>query len=854
MDTIIEKILSPNHTECLVVSHDLVILETSPGVQRFVEFPAEVMLGKDVRVSFPELIEYENYLIDIIEGQQKSFELKGIISSKQTGPSCYLDWHIIGLKNSLIFLIKDATERNVLEQKLLQEKQTDNLLTENLLNALSTAYNYIDKLLTSIRDALFITTDSGNITTVNQTALELFEYSQEELILQPISTLINDDKFLQKAFQLNHLSKRDFLHDYEVICQTKTQRKLIVSFSAVSTEIEGLQHFVYVGRDITQRKRTEQLQSVEHTTTRILASSTTVSQATTKILSTICFELGWDLGEFWSIERQTNELQLSSTWHRPSVNFPEFELVSQQMTFSPKVGLPGCVWARSEPVWVNDLQNENDQWRESAVKEGLHGAFGFPIKCGNEIKAVMTFFSHNIQQPQSDLLSVMVIIGSQIGQFILRCQAEAALRESEERFQAFMNNTPAVAFMKDSEGRYVYLNKTLEHHFNIELANLQGKTDFDWIPQQTAKQVRENDTQVLSTGKVGQIIETVPTPDGRPHYWLVFKFPFQDGEGRQLVGGVAFDITERKLLEQALFEEKELAQVTLQSIGDAVITTDASGQIKYLNPVAEQLTGWSLQDAQGKPLAEVFKVVNETTREVLENPVEKALRSGSIVGLDKNSVLITRNGSEIPIDDSAAPIRARDGQIIGTVMVFQDVSQIRSMARQLSWQATHDALTGLFNRREFEFRLEEALKSAKTENLQHSLCYLDLDRFKIVNDTCGHIAGDELLRQVTEVLQNSVRSSDTLARLGGDEFAILLEFCPLEPALRIANTILQRIQEFRFIWQDKSFNIGVSIGLLVFNADNQSMNSVLSAADAACYVAKNKGRNRVHIYHTDDTE
>jgi diguanylate cyclase (GGDEF)-like protein/PAS domain S-box-containing protein len=840
MDTILEKLFYPNSTEYLVVSYNLIILEASPGVQRFADCPTHVMPGKDVRVGFPELRRYEKTLIDIIEGQRKSFELKSVAGIRELIFPCYIDWYIIDSADHLFFFLQDITEKMILEHNLLSEDETDIFLTDTLFNALSSAYTYIDKLLTSIRDALFITTDTGNITTVNQTALDLFEYSQEELILQPISTIINDEKFLKQTVQLKPLSKSDFFHDYEVVCQTKTQRKLFISFSAVSTEIEGLQHFVYVGRDITQRKRTEQLQDVEHSTTRILASSTTVSEATTKILSTICSNLGWDLGEFWSVDRQTQELQFNSMWQVPSVYFGEFELVSQQNAFSRSV------WARGEPVWINDLQSENSLSRE-AVKKGLHGAFGFPVKCGNEIKGVMAFFSRHIQQPQPDLLTVMTMIGSQFGQFILRYQAEAALRESEKRFQAFMNNTPAVAFMKDSQGRYVYVNKTLERQFNMKLASLQGKTDFDWLPEETAKQLRENDQHVFSTGKAAQVIETVPTPDGCLHHWLVFKFLLEDGEEQQLVGGVAVDITERKLLEQELFEEKELAQVTLQSIGDAVITTDASGQIKYLNPVAEQLTGWSLADALGKPLAEVFKVVNETTGEVVENPVEQALRSGSSIGLAKNSVLITRNGGEVPIDDSAAPIRARDGEIIGTVMVFQDVSQLRTMARQLSWQATHDALTGLFNRREFEYRLEQAINSAKTENVQHTLCYLDLDKFKVINDTCGHIAGDELLRQVTALLQSSVRTSDVLARLGGDEFSILLEFCPLEAALRIANTILQRIQEFRFVWQDKTFHIGVSIGLLVFNANSQSMSSILSAADAACYVAKNNGRNCVHI-------
>ncbi|WP_341528330.1 EAL domain-containing protein [Nostoc sp. UHCC 0302] len=311
---------------------------------------------------------------------------------------------------------------------------------------------------------------------------------------------------------------------------------------------------------------------------------------------------------------------------------------------------------------------------------------------------------------------------------------------------------------------------------------------------------------------------------------------------------------ERKQAQEALFQEKELAQVTLQSIGDAVITTDAQGLVQYLNPIAEKLTGWSQSEAQGLSLSEVFQIVNETTREPVANPLEKALREGHTVGLANHTILIARNGDEFAIDDSAAPIRASNGQIIGAVMVFHDVSHTRSLSRQLSWHASHDALTGLVNRREFEHHLEQAIKDAKMHNEQHALCYLDLDQFKIVNDTCGHLAGDELLRQVTALFQSQVRKTDTLARIGGDEFGLLLNQCPLEQAQRVSNSIRQKVQEFRFVWQEKLFAIGVSIGLVMIHTNSESVAHVLSLADAACYAAKNRGRNRVHVYQVDDVD
>jgi diguanylate cyclase (GGDEF)-like protein/PAS domain S-box-containing protein len=314
------------------------------------------------------------------------------------------------------------------------------------------------------------------------------------------------------------------------------------------------------------------------------------------------------------------------------------------------------------------------------------------------------------------------------------------------------------------------------------------------------------------------------------------------------------DISDRKRMEQAFFEEKELAQVTLQSIGDAVIATDSDGYISTLNPVAEKLTGWCTSEAKGLPLASVLRIVDETTRMPIENIAQIALYEGRIVDQGYNSLLIARNNHEFAIDHCVAPIHACNGQIVGAVVVFRDVTQVRTQARQLTWQATHDPLTQLVNRHEFEYQLEHALHSAKGYGQEHVMLYLDLDRFKIVNDTSGHVAGDELLRQVSQLFKSNIRKTDLLGRLGGDEFAVLLYNCPPQQGLDIAELLLQSIQGFRFAWQDKTFSLGVSIGLVAINPKTASTSAVLSAADLACYAAKNKGRNRVQVYQAGDRE
>ena len=325
------------------------------------------------------------------------------------------------------------------------------------------------------------------------------------------------------------------------------------------------------------------------------------------------------------------------------------------------------------------------------------------------------------------------------------------------------------------------------------------------------------------------------------------------GVAVRMAGSIS-DINEKKLADAQLFAEKERAVVTLASIGDAVITTDSSGKVEFLNPIAEALTGWQNADAEGMHLGDLLKVKGESDHRETPDLVEMVLRSGRTVTMSTNLSLVRRDGTEISINESAAPIRNRAGEIVGIVVVFYDISHERHYAARLSYQACHDALTGLFNRNEFERRLSLALKSTKDQKRNHSLLYLDLDQFKIVNDTGGHTAGDELMRQISALLQVRLREGDTLARLGGDEFGILLENCLPEQGERIADDMRQAIRDFRFSWSGLPFNVGGSIGLVTIADDDLTLAEVLRAADTACYVAKEKGRNRVHLYSPDDAE
>ncbi len=434
---------------------------------------------------------------------------------------------------------------------------------------------------------------------------------------------------------------------------------------------------------------------------------------------------------------------------------------------------------------------------------------------------------------------------------IERGQMLQCLRRSEERY--------ALAVRGAKDGLWDWDILTNQIYFSPRWKRMLGCSEEElWQePEEWFNRVHPQDLAELQTAIVSHLRGDTSHLENehrilhqdQSYRWMLCRGQaIWDTQGKAYrLAGSQTDITERKALEQAIFQEKELAQVTLTSIGDAVITTDVAGRIESFNPAAQKLTGWSFPEVKGKLMGEVCHIFDEITRQPAANPAEIAIKEGRVVNSSHHLILVSRQGQEFAIDDSSAPIRARDGEIVGAVVVFIDITEERNMAKKMSWQANHDPLTGLVNRREFGRRVETALQDAKSKSYQHALCYLDLDRFKIVNDTCGHAAGDELLRQITVLLQSKVRKSDTLARLGGDEFGVLLYQCPIEKALELANTLRSAIYEFRFAWQDKLFAVGVSIGLVAIHSETKSLDSVLQAADTACYTAKNHGRNRVSL-------
>jgi diguanylate cyclase (GGDEF)-like protein/PAS domain S-box-containing protein len=420
-----------------------------------------------------------------------------------------------------------------------------------------------------------------------------------------------------------------------------------------------------------------------------------------------------------------------------------------------------------------------------------------------------------------------------------------------ELFGALAATLPEVALIHTNT--ILYANRAAGELFGIDAAALTGKPVTDLLRPAYRAMIRKQISEHLQGSEPLTPVEVQLIGGDDLGLWVELHCARLVYEGEPAFLTVARDITHRKSLEASLGRGKLQARITLESIGEGVITTDRNGAIDYMNEAAEQLIGTNRTLAIGKRLLDLIALIDEVDRSSLGDPVQKCLAERRRVNLGRRALLLSKQADrEFSTELTASPIRGPDAQVAGCVVIFHDVTEIRGITREMSYQATHDALTGLVNRPEFERRLEAALNSARGEGVGHVVAYLDLDRFKNVNDSCGHIAGDNLLRELAALLKQRVRDSDTVARVGGDEFAMLLAGCPLDKARQISEDVCQAVAGYQFAWQDQLFEIGVSIGLVEVGQESGSAETVLGAADSACYVAKQQGRGRIHVYSTRD--
>lgn len=422
-------------------------------------------------------------------------------------------------------------------------------------------------------------------------------------------------------------------------------------------------------------------------------------------------------------------------------------------------------------------------------------------------------------------------------------KSEKKITESQKLLEDILNHTSACIYLKDLEGKYLFINRQFELLFHVSNKAFIGKTDFEIHPTEIAETLRKNDKEILDTLDNIDYEEDVQKNDGL-HTYMSTKFPLFDQYGQvYAICGMSTDITKRKETELNLRK----LNLAVEQSPNLVVITNTNGVIDYVNHKIIELTGYQPDEVIGKKPS-IFK--SDKTPDSVHKDLWETITAGNVWrGVFQNK---KKNGDTYWAQESIAPVKNDIGEITHYVAIQEDVTSARTLSEKLTYQAEHDPLTGLINRQAFEQRLERVLETAKENKSRHALCYLDLDQFKIVNDSCSHAAGDELLRQLSKELLQAIRHRDTLGRLGGDEFAILMEHCTLAHARRTAENILSTVAQFQFGWENKSFRIGVSIGVIQISYQSGSVGDLLKQADIACYAAKDAGRNRIHVFLQHD--
>ena len=453
-----------------------------------------------------------------------------------------------------------------------------------------------------------------------------------------------------------------------------------------------------------------------------------------------------------------------------------------------------------------------------------------------------------VERASDDLAALGKVI-NQLFDAINDREQEALARDT--LFQDLANAMPDVVLVHGDKIHFA--NTAASELLGIDAKHLTGHPMIDLVRPAYRTRFRNNTTALLK-GDADVMNEELQLVDGhKGSRSTESRSVAVSYRGQPSVLTIARDVTYRKSVEASLGRSKHQAQVTLESIADGVITTDTNGVIDYLNSAAQELTGASAQESVGKRLSDIVKLVDETDRRDLGDPVSQCLISRKRISLGRRALMVSLlDDKELSVEVTASPVASLDGSVSGSVIMIRDVSELRGLTARMSYQAAHDGLTGLINRREFERQVSVALQASSKDSGSHVLCFLDLDRFKTVNDTCGHQAGDLLLREISSLVKEQVRDSDYVGRLGGDEFGMLLVGCPLKKARQIADDVCEAVRTYRFVWQDKIFSIGVSVGLVEIGPDSTSVEDVLSAADSACYLAKEHGRGRVHVYSAKD--
>jgi diguanylate cyclase (GGDEF)-like protein/PAS domain S-box-containing protein len=476
----------------------------------------------------------------------------------------------------------------------------------------------------------------------------------------------------------------------------------------------------------------------------------------------------------------------------------------------------------------------------------------------NGIGPLVTWLDHidvagdNLSRPAMALEGADSRLVSTVGDLVARVQQyRDKLLVRHQRIQRLLRNVTDVLYHTDSHGGITWVTETVNEMLGYRPAELEGRLLRDLLADPD-----QDERALLQSPQLHRHPTRVFRRDGRIAWLLISSRRIDDANGHAIGSeGICRDGTRLIETQRALNDVKERAQVTLASIGDAVITTNAVGEVDYLNPRAEQMLGVSTAEATGQHFDTLCNFVDSDSNLAASGLVQVCMDTGAIQERDEDLTLYHRppQATDYIVKITISPIRDSQQRGVGTVIVLHDITRLQHISREMAYQANHDLLTGLLNRRGFEHLLGEIFNETGGGH-QHALCYLDLDRFKLVNDTCGQEAGDEMLRQISNQISSHLRAEDTVARLGGDEFGLIMRNLSLTDTRLKAESLRAEIDRFRFRWNDKLFRLGASIGVAAIDREAISTTELLRRADTACYLAKEKGRNQVHVYCSNSDE
>ena len=845
------EIIFDSVTEALMsVSEDGTIRNCNKVCSRYFDIAKNDLIGSSIVDILPDaggmsLAEYVEPFMSDLDDTHADFS-GGEVSAARTGGETFcaeINASSLMADDEKVFVIslRDVSGRKEAEKALRENEERYRALVENAPEAI-----------------VVFDVESNRFVDANENACQLFNLSRTRLLsLGPkaVSPRMQPDGspsfgvhrgFVDRALNGEH-PIFEWLHKdssgRQIPCEVRFSRLPSSDCKLLRVSIT----------DISDRKRTEQFGYAQNKILEMIAASAPFDRTMLAICR--CVEK-ISSGMSAAIMRLDIKNQTLSVEQAPKLA-EKFKIALDFIRVADEsIACGAAVYQNKEKIVTSIADDEAWKSIQSLARNySLHSAWSFPVYgAAGRIIGTLDVYLDQARGPTTDELDKLTRMARLVGIAIKRQLDEEKLLSSESRYRGLFENVVDGVYIASRDGDIITVNPAL-----VEMLGYDSVEDLKRAGRTTVLYVNPIDRERVfarleSEGVVKNFEYRLRRKDGAEIVVLENSRAVYDDDGEVVAHeGTITDITERKQAETRVFEEKERAQVTLQSIGDGVITTDAQGCIDYINPVAQELIGWEMRSARGKPIAEIMTLINQNTRAAVDNPVTRCLSEGRVITLAENSVLINRAGSEVPIQDSAAPIRDRIGNVIGSVMVFHDISKESRLFRQLSYQASHDALTGLINRSEFENCLISSLDSAHNNpDHSHALLYLDLDQFKVVNDTFGHIAGDELLRQIAELVKANIRSTDIVARLGGDEFGILLERCNKERAVEVAEAIRGAVEAHRFTWQESFTAARCSIGIVMVTQESPDVASVMSSADVACYSAKDMGRNQTHLYQDSD--